>query len=289
MKGHRLRASFFLAAILSSWAPPAAHAAFGFGDIVYDPNNTAQTINLLHQAQQEFDRLGAVLGVSTRQFDQLVQLTSAFGQAAGLGASFTPQQIQAIVQTVPGLSAASLAALFNTNGLLDAFLGVPLDRWTLAVEDPTAFFRSILVNPAISRIGASSGLSSPAIAYTQWYSARSPEDQANLAARAAVDFSRLLSSEWLEGGKQRRINLEGLAAANNQTSARSDQAQTLLAQVRAEAQLNSTSNSILLEEAAQGSEAAENTARALEAQSEILQTEGDSRRDADELRLDGPG
>lgn len=274
-----------LIAVLA-WTPDV-RAIFGAGDIVFDPDNTAQTINVLRQVQQEYDRLGTLLGVSTRQFDQLVQLSAALGPAGAGAAPLSPAQMQAAVRAIPGLADADLGALFNTNGLLDAFLGVPLGQWALAVENPTAFLRDVLIGPAVARIGASAGLSPSSIAYAQWYAARTPEDQANLGARAAGDLSSLLASDWLQDSRTRRVNLQGLAAANQADGAKASQAGTIIDLERAHASLASDTNSILVEAAAQGAAAAENSVSTLQAQNRLLQEQADLQRGADELRLDG--
>ena len=279
-----------LIALALAW-PSLAHAIFGVGDIVFDPNNTAQTINLLHEAQQQFDRLGSILGVSTQQFDQLVSLTSAIGnsaEAAPFLQPLSPLQLQNIVRAIPGLQDASLDALFNVNGQLDAFMGVPLDQWTEAVENPGNYYRSILVNPAIARVGVSSGMTQPAIAYAQWYAQRSPEDRYNLGARASVDFSNLMTGDWLQNSKQRRINLQGLAAGGQDAQAKAAQARTVADQQHAQAQLSANTNAILLESAAQNTGANEATVRAVTAQSRLLQDENEARRNGEELRLDAP-
>jgi len=285
---HRFRR--LLAFILAAW-PFAAHAIFGVGDIVFDPDNTAQTINVLHETQQQFDRLGSILGVSTQQFDQLVSLASAIGnsgEAAPFRQPLSPLQLQNNVNSIPGLEAASLEALFDPNGQLDAFMGVPLDQWTQAVESPNTYYRTILVNPAISRVGLSAGMSQPTIAYAQWYAARTPEDQYNLGSQASVDFSNLMASDWLQNAKQRRTNLQGLAAGGQDAQAKAAQAQTLSDQQHAQAQLSAGANAILLESAVQNADASETTVRAINAQNQILRDQGEARRNADEVRLDAP-
>ena len=190
------------------------------------------------------------------------------------------------MQAIPGLQDADLSSLLNRNGLLDAFLGVPLASWVQAVENPNAFYRNILVNPAIARVGASAGANPPAIAYAQWYAALSGEDQRNLGARATTDFSNLLAGDWLQNAKQRRVNLEALAAADQGALNQASQAQTLADQQHAQAQLSAGANAILLESAAQNTGAAEAGVRALHAQSQILQAQDESRRNAEEMQLD---
>ena len=268
---------------------PGAHAILGVGDIVYDPTATAQAINLLHQAQQEFDRLGSLLGVSTRQYDQLLSLATALGNArasAAQGGTASPAQLQEAVRGLPGLPAADLGTLFNANGALDAFLGVPPDRWAQAVENPGGYYQAVLVDPAIARIGAAAGLASPAIAYAQWYAARSPEDRGNLGARAAADLAAVLASDWLGGTRDRRVNLQALALESQGAGAQAGRAQTLADQQQAQARLSAGANAILLESAVQNAGAGETTVRALQAQNRILQEQEDSRRNAEEMRLD---
>jgi hypothetical protein len=277
-----------LALAALAW-PLTAHAIFGIGDVVYDPAAVAQAINLVQQARQQYDRLGSLLGVSTRQFDQLVTLTAAVGnggESAGFARAQSPAQLQQAVQAIPGLENADLGALLNANGLLDAFLGVPVNSWVQAVENPNAYYREILVDPAIARVGASAGAPAPAIAYAQWYAALSAEDQRNLGTRAAADFSNLLAGDWLQDAKPRRVNLEALAAASQGASTQASQAQTLADQQHAQARLSAGTNAILLESAAQSTNAAEAGVRALHAQGQLLQDQGEARRNAEEMQLD---
>jgi len=279
-----------LALILAGLAwPIPAHALLGVGDIVFDPTATAQAINLLRQAQQEFDRLGSLLGVSTRQYDQLLGLAAAVGNAAE-SAAFSPQaspaQMQAAVRALPGLQTADLSSLFNASGVLDAFMGVPPDQWTQAVENPNGYYRTILVDPAIARVGAAAGLTSPAIAYAQWYAARSPEDQLNLGARSSADLAAVLAADWLGDARNRRVNLQALAAEGQAAGAQASRAQTLADQQHAQARLSTGTNAILLESAVQAASAGETTVRALHAEGRILQDEGESRRNAEEMQLD---
>jgi hypothetical protein len=271
--------------------PSPTRALFGVGDIVFDPTNTAQTINVLHAAQQQLDRLGSLLGVSTGQLDQLVNLATALGNALESGPfrlPLPPSQLEQLVRGIPGLENADLGALFDANGLLDAFMGVPLDQWVQAVENPDSFYRDMLANPALERLGSSAGLAPPAIAYAQWFAARSPEDQRNLGAGAAADISNLLADDWLGSARQRRVNLDGLAAASGDAGSRAGKAQTLADQGHAQAQLSADTNAILLESAAQNAGATEAAVRAAGVQTMMLRDEGDIRRNAEEMRLDAP-
>jgi hypothetical protein len=283
------RAASFALALAWLAGPAAVHAILGVGDIVYDPTATAQAINLLHQSQQEFDRLGSLLGVSTKQYDQLLALAGALGNAtesAPFALPASPAQLQSGVQALPGLQGADLGSLFNPNGILDAFLGVPPDSWAQAVENPNAAYRAILVDPAIARVGAAAGLASPAITYAQWYAARSPEDRHNLAARAAVDLAAVLAGDFLNEARKRRVNLQALAVEGQGAGAQAGRAQTVADQQHAQARLASGTNAILLESAVQNAEAGETTVRALHAQNQLLQEQGESRRNAEEMQLD---
>ena len=281
---------WLLASLLLA-GPARSRALFGVGDIVFDPANTAQTINVLRQAQQQFDRLGSLLGVSTRQFDQLVQLAAAVGnsaESAGFGSVLSAAQLQALVRAVPGLAGVDLGALLNPNGQLDAFLGVPLPQWLQAVEHPTAFYRDLLVAPALGRLGEAAGWSQPTQAYVQWYAAQSAEDQRNLGPRAASDFAHLLNQDWLGAAQTRRVNLQALAASGQAAEAAATRAATLADQQRAQAQLSGRTNQILLEAAAQSGDAQEAAVRASGAQSRLLEDQSDARRDSAEMALDVP-
>ena len=280
-----LRAALAAAAL---FFPAQSRAIFGAGDVVFDPANVTQTINVLHAAQQQFDRLGSLLGVSTGQFDQLVNLAAAIGSSAesnGFGRAPSADQLRALVQANPGLANASTSSLFTTTGQLDAFLGVPLEAWTLAVENPTSFYRTVLTAPAIERVGDSYGLTPGAVAYAQWYSSRSPEDQANIGSRAAADVASLLESDWLMGSKQRRVNLQGLSAMAQAAENNAGQGQTLADQARSQSQIAATTNRVLLESASQAAAAQETALRAAGAQRALIQEQSDARRDAAQLQL----
>jgi len=278
------------AGLALAW-PMRSRAIFGIGDIVFDPANVQQTINVLQASQQQIDRLGSILGVSTRQFDQLVRLATAIGnsgEANPFGRPLSQDQLRSLVQATPGLENAQPGSLFNTTGQLDAFLGVPIDLWTLAVENPTAFYRDVLTAPAMARVGASSGNTPAAAAYAQWYSSRGPEDRSNLGGRAAVDVANLLAADWLKDSMQRRVNLQGLSAKAQAAEQDSGRAQTLADQARTQAQLAATANQVLLESAAQAAGAEETALRAAGAQSQLALEQNDARRDAAEMALDTP-
>lgn len=276
-----------LAAVLLA-RPVPTWAIFGVGDIVYDPSNTAETINVLRQAQQQLQRLGALLGVSTEQLDQLLNLTTAIGNAAQAlpyARAMTPAQIQGIINSIPGLEGVDLNALFNPLGQLDIFMGVPLDQWIKIIEQPNEYFRTILVNEAIQRAGNAVGLKDPEIAYVQWYASRAASDQYNLSVRAAVDLSNLLTDRWLENTKQRRVNLQALSAANTEAQTKASEAQTLIEQQHAQAHLDANTNAILLETALQTADANEAAVRAMHAQNQLLEAQNEAARNADALRL----
>lgn len=268
--------------------PLTSRAIFGVGDVVFDPENTAQTINVLLQTEQEVQQLGTLLGVSTQQLTALLQLGSSIGNAAeatSYSQPLTPIQLQASIGSIPGLQGSSLNALFNTNGQLDVFMGVPLSAWTQSVQSPNDYYRTILVDPAIERVGGSVGMSTPEVAYTQWYAARTPEDQYNLRTTASVDLASLLTNGWLQTTQQRRVNLQALASANQDAQTKGAQSQTLTDQQHAQNQASTTTNSILLETAAQNAGANEAVIRAVHAQAELLSDQTEAQRNADQLRL----
>lgn len=287
--GRALRLGVRLAAAAALAWPMAARAILGVGDVVYDPSNTAETINLLRQAQQEFDRLGSLLGVSTREFDQLVSLAAALGdptEAAAFSQPLTPAALQDLVRGLPGLGQADLGSLLNQEGWIDAFFGQAPSAWEQAVGQPDASYRAILVAPAAERAGGTGAPAGAAADYSRWYSSLSPEDQYTLAGRAAVDFSDLLAGDWLGRDLQRRTNLEGLAAAAQAARDLAARARTSADQQRAQAQIAAGTNGILLQSAAQGAEAAEAEVRAVQAEVRMLQEEADGRRAEAIVRLD---
>ncbi len=283
-----MRRLFLLGAAVALAWPRPVEALLGVGDLVYDPAATAQAINLLRQAQQEFDRLGSLLGVSTRQYDQLLALTAAVGdrsESTPFSQALTLSQMQAAVRALPGLADADLGALLDPTGLLDVFLGLPPARWQQAVETPTGYYRATLVDPALARAGPADPAAS-APAYAQWYAGRSAEDQQNLGARGAADLNSVLAGDWLDATRKRRTNLAGLAAENQAAGNQAARAQTLADQAHAQSRLGAAANAILLESAVQSTEAGEAAVRALETQNQLLEEAEANRRNAEELQLD---
>lgn len=279
-----------LAAVAGAAAPLRSRALFGVGDIVFDPANVTQTINVLRQAQQQVDRLGSLLGVSTRQYDQLVQLAVAAGDAAksaGTALPATGDELATLVRSIPGLAGADAAGLLNSAGQLDAFMGLSFSDWVAAVEHPLDFYRQLLVGPAIERAGATAGASGPTLAYAQWYGQSSDEDRYNGATRAASDLAGLMASDWLESARQRRVNLQLLAAGGTAAETTAAAARTQADQQSAQAQLTAATNRILVESAAQGAGAAEAQVRISGAQQQLEAAAADERRDAAEMALDG--
>jgi len=252
--------------------PNRSYALFGVGDIVYDPTSVAQIINVVNQAKQQYDRLGSMLGVSTRQLDQLVALATALGnpaEAAAFSRAATPGELQALVQAIPGLESASINQLLRPDGTLDVFLGLTVANWAAAIENPETYYRQALLQAAAARLGndltttatATTPSTLTAANYTQWLSGKSAEDQLNLAPRSTADLAGVMTAA---------------------------QAQTLSDQTNAHAKLSVRTNQILLETATQTAAAQEATLRAVGAQHTLLGAEYDARRDTAEMMLDGP-
>ncbi len=258
-------------------------AILGTGDIVYDPANVAQTINVLKAAEAQLDRLGTLLGVSTRQLDQLTGLAIAIGNAKDsiqTSSLINGSLISASLNEVPDIQTTSVNTLFDTNGLLDAFMGMKLDQWIMAIEKPTDYYRREMINPAIARIGSSSGLTTTAIDYTQWYAAQTSEDQSNLSPKVEYDISNLLDSQWLAETKTRRINLQQLSVQAKQASDTANSAANLSDLQRTEVQLGKVTNEILIETAAQAASSQESSLRTNAAQSKSFQNLLNTNRDS---------
>jgi hypothetical protein len=271
--------------------PAKTYALFGVGDIVYDPSSVTQMIDLVKQAQQQYNRLGSLLGVSTQQLNQLVALATALGnpaEAAAFSRAATPDELALVVHGIPGLETAQISQLFRSDGTLDVFLGVSVPGWIAAVENPAAYYRQALLQPAAARWGSGNSTPLSAAGYTQWLAGRSAEDQLNLAPRAAADLAGLMSSEWLQSARMRRTNLQTLATGNQADAQAATQARTLADQTNVQAKLGVRTNQILLEAATQTAAVQDETLRTVGAQQALLRSERDERRDAAAMLLDGP-
>jgi len=261
---------------------------FGAGDIVYDPANVTQTINVLKATESQLDKLGSLLGISTSQLDMLTNLAISIGQSSNtrnINPILSQEQLSNTLSSNNGYSNSNLNALMNSNGVLDAFLGMSLDQWTQIFENPLNYYRNVMINPAINRIGYDSNLSQPTVAYAQWYANQSPEDRANLSIKFENDINELLNSDWLEETKTRKINLQELAIQSKSAQDNSTNATNLSDQQRSQNQLNSINNEILIESATQASAAQDAILRTASLENENLQNIINTKRDSTEVFL----
>jgi len=264
------------------------YAIFGAGDLVYDPANVAQTINVVKAAQSQLDKLGSLLGISTSQLDMLTNLTKFVGNSSNLQSTnhiLTQNELYDIFKSDPAFQNGNLTALVNTYGILDAFLGISMDQWTLAIESPMNYYRKALINPAINRLGSSSGLTQPTIDYTKWYADQTSEDKVNLNIKVQNDITDLMNSDWLAESKTRIINLQELAARSKSALNSATNATNLADQQRSQGQLQSINNDIMIESAAQSASSQQALLRTSSQQNKNLQQMINDKRDADLLIL----
>ena len=265
-----------------------SYAIFGAGDIVFDPANVAQTINVLKAAQGQLDMLGTILGISTKQLDQLTNLAFALGNitdSKSISPALTDLQINDILKFTPGYDTLNLNKLFDKNGILDAFMGVSLKQWIQAVENPTNFYRQNMINSALARIGSNADLTSPTIAYTEWYSTLSLDERHILNDKANADLSDLLNSYWLGESKTRLVNLQELSVQSRAASDESIKAASLSDQQRTQTQLEGITNNILLEAASQTESGQETVIRTNIAENVSMQNLLGANRDSSEIVL----
>jgi hypothetical protein len=264
------------------------YAIFGAGDLVYDPANVAQTINVVKAAQSQLDKLGSILGISTNQLDMLTNLVSYIGNSSNLRSVnhiLNQQELLDLFSSDPNYKNSNLNALLNSNGILDAFLGMSMDQWILAIENPTDFYRKALINPAINRLGSTSGLSNPTITYTQWYATQTPDDKINLNFKIQNDINDLMNSDWLGESKTRIINLQELATRSKSALNNATNATTLADQQRSQGQLESINNDILIESAAQNASGQQAVLRTSALNNKNLQQMINNKRDENMLIL----
>jgi hypothetical protein len=138
---------------------------------------------------------------------------------------------------------------------------------------------------AAERSGNSTG-SVDSTRYGQWLAAQTPENVANLGSRGIADLSALLGSGWLGQAKTRRQNLQALATGAKSAENLAAAAQTVSDAENAHAQLTAQTNRILLEAAAQTAGAEDAAVRSGTAQTQLLQSAAEERRDAAEIQLD---
>jgi hypothetical protein len=164
-------------------------------------------------------------------------------------------------------------------------MGVSLKQWIQAVENPTNFYRQNMINSALARIGSNADLTSPTIAYTEWYSSLSLDERHILNDKANADLSDLLNSYWLGESKTRLVNLQELSVQSRAASDESIKAASLSDQQRTQTQLEGITNNILLEAASQTESGQETVIRTNIAENVSMQNLLGANRDSSEIVL----
>jgi hypothetical protein len=231
---------------------PRAFALFGVGDIVFDPSNYAEIIQLYNEGRQQVDSLSGILGINTQQLTTMNGVLSSMGTAGNLTnfpTGISQNQLLSLVQGqlgVQGMDLSSIGKFLNPTGVFDVFLGQPTSQWQQMVSSPLGYFGSTLRSDATTRIGGNIGQTPPEIAYTQWVGAMTPSEVSANSTGITLTASQLLLNDYYQDAQTRHNTLSAFDAKISTDKANGGQATTVNQLLASENAQSQTSNELLL-------------------------------------------
>jgi hypothetical protein len=270
----KLRTLFALAMLIITTR--GVHAK---GVLTFDVQSFLQQLALKTIGQSQVSALGQLVGVNNQQLSAANEIYSVLGDhnASGL-ANFNLNDLQTVMQGVPGLENVNLASLFPA-GVGSAFLGLSLANWQNTIGNPSSLFAAEMAHMAIGDITQRAGLAPDESAFLN--SLATPgnflaKNQMNLA----LSVGRLLTSHLLESIQTQAKQAAVYAAQRQQFDDQARQNLTLVDR----AKLNNNQNTLSLDMQLQQMQAQSlsNSAQAaqLDAQNQLLQQQMD-REDVD--------
>jgi hypothetical protein len=255
------------------------HGLNAQGVLTFDVQSFLQQLALKTIGQSQVSALGQLVGVSNQQLSAANEIYSVLGDhnASGL-ANFNLNDLQTVLQGVPGLENVNLASLFPA-GVGSAFLGMSLADWQNIVGNPSSLFATQMAHMAIGDITQQAGLPPDESAFLNYLATPGnllAKNQMNLA----LAVGRLLTAHLLESIQTQAKQAAVYATQRQQFDDQAKQNLTLVDR----AKLNNNQNTLSLDMQLQQMQAQSlgNSAQAaqLDAQNQLLQQQMD-REDVD--------
>jgi hypothetical protein len=257
----------------------SARNAYAFGVLTFDLQSFLQQLALQAIGQDQVSFLGQLVGVNNQQLSAAREIDSVLGDnnASGL-ADFNLNDLQTVLNGVPGLENVNLASLFPP-GVGSAFLGLSLDNWQNAIGNPSSLFATQMAHMAVGDITQQAGLPPDEGDFLD-YLATPGNSIAKDQVHLALSVGRLLTSHLLESIQTQAKQAAVYAAQKQQFDDQAKQNLTLVDR----AKLSNNQNTLSLDMQLQQMQAQSlgNTAQAaqLDAQNQLLQQQMD-REDVD--------
>ncbi len=197
---------FFPQAMKAQWA-------------VVDAPGLLQAVENYRAMEKQIKALGSIAGVNDEQLASLNKLVSFVGRSANASQNsqyMTPAQLGDFIRHVPGLENVDVGSMFNTNGALNMFSDIPVGAWNDILSNPNTYYRGMLRNRAISKVGADIGLTGNETQFLEWVNQQDP--QYINKARAAQSLGDLMVDRYLDETKKRRERLQALSEQSNKVT-----------------------------------------------------------------------
>jgi hypothetical protein len=255
------------------------HGLNAQGVLTFDVQSFLQQLALKTIGQSQVSALGQLVGVNNQQLSAANEIYSVLGDhnTSGL-ANFNLNDLQTVLQGVPGLENVNLASLFPA-GVGSAFLGMSLADWQNIVGNPSSLFATQMAHMAIGDITRQAGLPPDESAFLN-YLATPGNSLAKNQMNLALAVGRLLTSHLLESTQTQAKQAAVYATQRQQFDDQAKQNLTLVDR----AKLNNNQNTLSLDMQLQQMQAQSlgNSAQAaqLDAQNQLLQQQMD-REDVD--------
>jgi hypothetical protein len=249
------------------------------GVLTFDAQSFLQQLALKAIGQSQVSALGQLVGVNNQQLAAANEINSVLGDHNASGpANFNLNDLQTVLQGVPGLENINLASLFPP-GVGSAFLGLSLADWQNTIGNPSSLFATQMVHMAVGDVTQQAGLPPDETAFLN-YLATPGNSLAKNQMNLALAVGRLLASHLLESTQTQAKQAAVYAIQKQQFDDQAKQNLTLVDR----AKLNNNQNTLSLDMQLQQMQAQSlgNSAQAaqLDAQNQLLQQQMD-REDVD--------
>ena len=175
-----MKRSLYLLVIVTILLPCRSFALFGVGDIVFDPTAFVQLVQTYGNEVSQLEQLGSMVGLNTQQLGTLNAINSAVGVVSGNVSpnTITGNQLAALSQGLGIDANGALSTVFQNSGpfagALDVFMGMNMDTFRNTQSAPWHALETWAVNQSLGELGASVGLNSNEVAFTEHIASMDP-------------------------------------------------------------------------------------------------------------------
>ena len=228
-----MKRSLYLLVIVTILLPCRSFALFGVGDIVFDPTAFVQLVQTYGNEVSQLEQLGSMVGLNTQQLGTLNAINSAVGVVSGNVSpnTITGNQLAALSQGLGIDANGALSTVFQNSGpfagALDVFMGMNMDTFRNTQSAPWHALETWAVNQSLGELGASVGLNSNEVAFTEHIASMDPATRQHSQSQISTGLAKLALNRYAQANEQRRLAIQAQANMSQQAATRASNSTTL--------------------------------------------------------------